>query len=236
MIWFGNVERLVVHPDAESLGFASETKRMRTALERVAEATPGLWGPELLDALVATGWVDRTTAESLLPQFRHFDPDRHFAEHMRRLSFRGTSATEEFRAGVRCVINEIAGNASVDRVGPEHCVRFAPSTFEGIVLAHPEVSFTITGRTREAITAAVEEAPDAIVVVARNFDPITAVQLRSLLDRTGVPGTLVTVNMLLGLRATALRYQPKPEQVVHLLSRGGMLRSADIARLGDRAA
>jgi hypothetical protein len=236
MIWFGNVDRLVAHPDAESLSFASEARRMQTALERVAEQSPGLWGPALLDALAATGWVDRATAERLFPQFRHFDSDRHFAAHMRRLSFRGPSAIDEFRAGVCCVIGEIAGNATIDRIGPEHCVRFAPESFEGVVLAHPEVNFTITGRSRDAISAAVEEAPDVIVVVARNFDTTTSVHLRSLLERTGVPGTLVTVNQLRGIRATALRYQPTPGRIVDLLARGGILRSADIARLADLAA
>lgn len=236
MIWFGHVERLVVNPSSESLGLASETKRMQTALERVAETSPGLWGASLLDALAATGWVDRVTAERLLPQFRHFDADRHFSEHMRRLSFRGTTAVDEFRTGIHCVISEIVGDATIDQVGPERCVRFAPSPFEGLVLAHPEVSFTIGGRTRDAIMAATEEMPDAIVVVARNFDANAADHLRSLLDRTGVPGTLITLNLLLGIRAITLRYQPKPERVVSLLSRGGILRSTDVAQLGDRAA
>ncbi len=236
MIWFGNLNRLVVHPPPELIGFDGETARMRIALERVAESTPGLWGGALLDALAATGWVDRATAERLLPCFRSFDADAHFAEYMRRLSFRGRSAVEEFRAGVRFVVSEITGSATVDQVGPEECVRFGTGPFEGIVLAQPEVSFTIAGRTREAVAAAVEEMPDALVVVARNFDGGAAEQLRSALDRTGVPGTLVTVNQLLGIRATALRYQPRIERVVDLLATGGTMRSADIARLGDRAA
>ncbi len=236
MIWFGKIERLVTQPPAEGLGFACEAKRMQTALERVAETTPGLWGPPLLDALAATGWVDRPTAERLLPLFRHFDADRHFSEHLRRLSFRGASAADEFRAGVRHVIDEITGSATIDQVGPERCVRFAPVPFEGVVLAHPQVSFSIAGRTRDAIVAAIEEMPDAIVVVARNFDSAATEQLHSLLHRTGVPGTLVTVNLLLGIRATSIRYQPDLGRVIDLLSRGGALRSADIARLADRAA
>lgn len=236
MIWFGSVSRLVVRPPPELVGFDGEAARMRMALERVAESTPGLWGGALLDALAATGWVDRGTAERLLPCFRNFDADAHFAEYMRRLSFRGRSAVDEFRAGVRFVLGEITGSATVDQVGPEGCVRFGMGSFEGIVLAQPEVSFTIAGRTREAVAAAVEEMPDALVVVARNFDGGAAEQLRSVLDRTGVPGTLVTVNQLLGIRATALRYQPRIERVVDLLAIGGTMRSADIARLGERAA
>ena len=55
-----------------------------------------------------------------------------------------------------------------------------------------------------------------------------------MLSRTGVPGTLVTVNLLLGIRATALRYQPSAERVVDLLSLGRPLRTQDVASLGDR--
>jgi hypothetical protein len=236
MIWFGKLNRIVVRPPTCGLGFDSESARMQTALERVAESSPGLWGSALVDALVHTGWVDRPTAERLLPHFPHFDADRHFAEYLRRLSFRGPTAADEFRTGVRCVVEEITGNGMIDRVGPEPCVRFSTDAFEGVVLAQPQVGFTITGRTREAIAAAVEEMPDVVVVVARNFDQGTAQQLAAILHRTGVPGTLITINLLLGIRATALRYQPCLDRVVRLLSTGRMLRSADVARLGDRAA
>ncbi len=236
MIWFGNLERFVASPLPESLAIASETARMQMALERVAESAPSLYGRPLVDALASTGFVDRATAERLLPTFRHFDPDRHFGEYMRRLSFRGRSAAEEFRSGVRCVIEEITGDGMLDRVGPEPCVRFSCGQYEGIVLAQPEVAFTIGGRTRDAVLAAVEEMPDVVVIVARNFEPTAPLQLSSLLNRTGIPGTLVTVNLLLGLRATALRYQPGPRRVVELLATGGTLRSADVARLGDRVA
>ena len=51
-----------------------------------------------------------------------------------------------------------------------------------------------------------------------------------------MPGTLVTVNLLLGIRAISLRYQPSPTRVIALLGYGRPLRSADIARLGDRVA
>ncbi len=236
MIWFGKLNRIVVRPPVGELGFDGETARMQAALERVAETTPGLWGPALVDALAATGWVDRSTAERLLPQFPHFDSDRHFAEYLRRLSFRGKSAADEFRTGVRCIVEEITGSGILARVGPEPCVRFSADTFEGVVLAQPEVAFTIAGRTRDAIIAAVEEMPDAVVVIARNFDHGTAQQLGAILHRTGVPGTLITINLLLGIRATALRYQPRIDRIVNLLSIGRTLRSADVARLGDRAA
>lgn len=207
---------------------------MQLALERVAEATPGIDGRALVDALVTTGFVDRTTAERLLPTFTHFDPDRHFADYLRRLSFRGRSAADEFRSGIRCVIEEITGSGTLNRVGPEPCIRFAAAGYEGIVLAQPEVGFSIAGRTRDALLAAIEEMPDVVVVIARNFDRSTAEQLGSILYRTEVPGTLVTVNLLLGIRATALRYQPRLERIVDVLSTGGALRSMDIARLGDR--
>lgn len=234
MIWFGNIDRFTAAPLPSALGLPSETTRMQLALERVAERTPGIGGKELVDALVTTGFVDRSTAERLLPTFTHFDPDRHFAEYLRRLSFRGRSAEEEFRSGIRCVIEEITGSATLNRIGPEPCIRFAADTYEGIVLARPEVGFTIGGRTRDALAAAIDEMPDVVVVVARNFERSAAVQLASILSRTGVPGTLVTVNLLLGIRATALRYQPRLDRVVDVLATGGALRSVDVARLGDR--
>jgi hypothetical protein len=178
--------------------------------------------------------VDQRTAQRLLPTFVHFDPDRHFSEYLRSLSFRGRSAAQEFREGVRCIVEELTGDATVAEVGPEQAVRFRTGDREGVVLAHPEVSFTIGGATRDALAAAVEEMPDVLVVVARNFDRGTADQLSGILTRTGVPGTLVTVNLLLGLRAMKLRYQPAEDRVVQLLGAGRPLRSCDIARLGER--
>ncbi len=236
MIWFGNLERFVVAPLPEGLATASETVRMQLALERVAEASPGLGGRALVEALAGTGFVDRATAEKLLPTFRHFDADRHFGDYLRRLSFRGRSAADEFRSGVRCVVEEITGDGMLDYVGPEPCVRFTVDAFQGVVLAQPEVSFSIGGRTRDALTSAIEEMPDVLVIVARNFERTAAAQLTSMLRRTGVPGTLLTVNLLLGLRATTLRYQPELPRIVQVLATGGALRSADIARLGDRVA
>jgi hypothetical protein len=234
MIWFGNLNKLFVSPPPEHLRLAAETTRMQFALERVAEVAPGLYGEPLLEALAATGWVDRVTAERLLPSFRHFDADRHFADYLRRLSFRGRSASEQFRSGVRCVVEEITGTGWLGRIGDEPCVRFALHDQQGLVVALPEVGLTISGRIRENLTAAVEEMPDVLVVVARNFDRAAPDQLRDLLHRTGIPGTLVTINLLLGIRATTLRYQPRPDRVVRVLATGGALRSADVAQLGDR--
>lgn len=236
MIWFGNLNRILpeTDPAPEAFGPMPERDRMRHALEWAAERAPQLSGALLLDALAHSGWVDRTTAERLLPEFRHFDPDRHFSEHMRRLSFRGRAAAEEFRRGVCCIMAELTGNGQVGELGTESCVRFRAGEQEGVVLAHPEVGFTISGSTRAAVEAAIAEMPDALVVVARNFEKSAADQLSALLHRTGVPGTLVTVNLLLGIRAVTLRYQPAPQRVVELLGMGRPLRSADVARLGDR--
>ena len=52
------------------------------------------------------------------------------------------------------------------------------------------------------------------------------------------PGLLasVTVNLLLGIRATALKYQPPRERVVDLLSVGRPIRTQDVAILGERMA
>lgn len=234
MIWFGKLENLIVSDVPESFGFLSESVRMRRALERVAEVPPQLSGSALIDALEATGWVDRPTAERLLPTFIHFDPDRHFGEYMRRLSFRGRPAADEFRRGVRHVVEELVGSGKEGEVGPEKGIRFECGTYEGLVLAYPEVSFGIAGPTRSAIEAAVEEMPDALVLVAKNFDPHAADQLSTLLSKTGVPGTLMTVNLLLGIRAITLRYQPSLDRLVSVLATGRPLRSADIAKLGDR--
>lgn len=234
MIWFGNLSHVLTTPAPDAFGPRPEHERMRHALERVAEQAPQLAGGALLDALAATGWVDRSTAQRLLPEFGHFDPDRHFSDYLRRLSFRGRLAGGDFREGVRQVVEDLVGDGSVEEVGPEPGVRFRSGDYEGIVLAYPEVSFTIGGPTRQAIDAAIEEMPDAVVVVARNFDPHAADQLSGALAGSGVPGTLVTVNLLLGMRAISLRYQPSLDRLVRVLGTGRPLRSADIACLGDR--
>lgn len=234
MIWFGNLNRILTTPSPDAFGPLSEYERMRHALERTAEAGPHLEGPALLDALASTGWVDRPTAQRLLPLFAHFDPDRHFADYLRRLSFRGRLAADEFRAGIRQVAQEVAGTGDVGEVGPEQCIRFRNGELQGMALAYPEVQFSIAGPTRDAVAAALEEMPDALVVVARNFDPHAGQQLAGMLAGSGVPGTLVTVNLLLGIRAVSLRYRPTPDRVFEVLSAGRPLRSADVARLGDR--
>lgn len=234
MIWFGNLTPILGTRIPEGFGLLSETARMQHALERAAERAPQLSGAALLDALEATGWVDRATAARLLPGFSHFDPDRHFADYLRRLSFRGRSVADEFRLGVRHVMEEVIGEGTIEEIGPEPGVRFRRGDYEGVLLAYPEVSFAIGGRTREAIDAAVAEMPDTLLVVARNFDPHASAQLSGLLAGTGVRGTLLTLNLLLGIRAIALRYQPSLERVAGVLGAGRPLRSADIACLGDR--
>lgn len=207
---------------------------MLHALRTVAEHAPQLSGGDLVSALEATGWVDGDTARRLLPAFVHFDPDRHFADYVRSLSFRGRGAQADFRAGVRSIFDDLIGGATIDERGAEPLIRFASGELQGVALAHPEVSFTINGSTRDAVLAAAEEMPDTIVIVARNFEKGAAAHLSGLLADTEVPGTLVTVNLLLGIRAIALRYQPGVERVVRLLSAGRPIRSTDIATLGER--
>lgn len=236
MIWFGNLNRILPQAGADGVGPAPEHERMRRALEWVAERAPALSGAPLLDALAHTGWVDRDTALRLLPHFRHFDPDRHFSEYLRRLSFRGQIAATEFRAGLAAVVEELFGEARLDESGPEPAIRFRAGEREGMVLAHPEVGFTIAGNTRRAVEMAVEEMPDLLVVVAKNFERGAADQLHTLLHRTEVPGTLVTLNLLIGIRAITLKYQPSRDRVLDLLAAGRPLRSQDVALLGERAA
>jgi hypothetical protein len=236
MIWFGNLNRILPSPAPEAFGPRPEDERMLRALEWVAERNPQLDGKPLIEALATSGWVDHSTAARLLPAFRHFDPERHFSDHLRRLSFRGRSAAHEFRSGIRCIMADITGSAALDDGAPEPAVRFRSGEKEGVVLAYPEVAFNISGATRDAVQALMDEMPDALVIVARNFDKAAADQLSELLYRSEIPGTLVTVNLLLGVRAITLRYQPGPARVVALLAAGRPLRSADVARLGDRIA
>lgn len=207
---------------------------MEQALHAVAAVAPQLSGAALADALAATGWVDRETAARLLPCYRHFDADRFFADNLRRISFRGPGLAGEFRTGVRRAFADLVGGAELGQVGAEPCVRFRDGEREGVVLAYPEVHFTLGGDARKAVAAAAEELPDALVLVARNFGAAAEEQLRGMLWGSEVPGTLLTVNLLLGMRATALRYQPAPARVVELLGAGRSLRSPDVARLGER--
>lgn len=234
MIWFGNLNRILPSPAPDAFGPRPEYDRMQRALEWVAERSPQLGGGPLIDALAESGWVDRNTAARLLPAFRHFDPDRHFGDHLRRLSFRGRSAAPEFRAGIRCIVEEITGHGSIDEDFAEPTIRFKRGEKEGVVLAYPEVGFTVSGGTRELVESLMEEMPDAVVIVARNFDRGAAEQLSGMLHRSEIPGTLVTVNLLLGIRAMAIRYQPGPDRVIDLLGAGRPLCSVDVARLGDR--
>ena len=235
MIWFGNLP--LPAPRALPRGDAGETPhvRMARALRAVAAREPHLSGRALLDAIEATGGVDRETAERLLPWFRHFDADRCFTENVRRLALKGVAAADEFRGVVRYVVEDLTGSGEVAEVGPEPAIRFRGGEREGIVLAYPQVGFSLGGEARRAVEAAVEEMPDALVIVARNFTESAAEQLAGMLAGTEVPGTLLTVNLLLGLRAVKLRYGPSPERVIDTLGAGRPLRSVDVALLGNRA-
>ena len=234
MIWFGRPLSEVLYTPPAGMALGDESVRMEHALRWVAARDPHLEGTDLLDALAATGWVDRGTAARLLPCFRHFDADRCFADALRGLSFRGPTAAGEFRQRIGRVMEDIAGGAALGTVGPEECVRFGAGERQGVVLAYPQVGFSLGGPAAQAVAAAVDEMPDALVIVARNFQEGTAGQLGSLLSGTEVPGTLVTVNLLLGIRATTLRYQPGSDRVIRLLGAGRPLRSRDVAVLGDR--
>jgi hypothetical protein len=236
MIWFGKgVRERLFYPAPRPTREGDEVHRMELALRAVAERSPHLSGTDLAEALAHTGLVDRETALRLLPLFPHFDADRIFSDALRALSFRGPAAAEEFRARmVRVFADLTGGEATLGEAGPEPVVRFRHGGREGIVLAHPQVAFTLGGKTLETLRAAVDEMPDALVVVARNFQDGTRDQLRALLDRTEVPGTMVTVNLLLGMRAAALRFQPSPERVLDLLGAGRPLRTQDVAVLAER--
>jgi hypothetical protein len=235
MIWFGKLSRIFEAPVGFTLApGGDDATRMEQALRWVAARAPQLEGAALLDALAGTGWVDRATAARLLPAFRGFDADRVFAESLRSLSLRGDTAADEFRARVGRVVEDLTGDARLDALGPEQAIRFCHGERQGVVLAYPQVSFTLGGSAMKAVTAAIEELPDTLVIVARNFAEGAEAQLRSVLDRSELPGTLVTVNLLLGMRAIALKYQPSPDRVIDLLGAGGALRSRDIAALGDR--
>lgn len=234
MIWFGNLAHALRIPIPALAG--GEGDRMERALRHVAAHAPHLEGDALVEALADTGLVDRATARRLLPCYRHFDADRWFAEQLRSLSLKGPLVAEEFRGRIGRVVEDLTGNARIEEVGPEPAVRFTLRDREGIVLSYPTVQFGIGGPAAKAVEAAVEEMPDALVIVARNFQDSTAAQLSSMLSRTGVPGTLVTVNLLLGIRATRLKYQPPADRVVDLLSVGRPIRTQDVATLGERLA
>lgn len=234
MIWFGRLPGFPLPPRSHGRGILSDRARMQQALEWVAARAPHLSGAALVEALAFTGWVDQATAQRLLPEFRHFDADRFFAEKLRSISFRGSSAAPEFRLRVARVVEELAGTAALGELGGEEAIRFRHEEREGVLLAYPEVAFSLGGNTGRAVAAAIEEMPDVLVLIARNFSDATPAQLAGMLSGTGIPGTLVTVNLLLGMRAVALRYQPPTTRVLQLLGTGRPLRSADVATLGNR--
>jgi hypothetical protein len=235
MIWFGKpFSEVLFTPPAGVAPVGDESARMEHALRWVAARDPHLEGGALVEALASTGWVDHATAARLLPCFRHFDRDRYFSEALRSLSFRGPTAAGEFRQRIGRVMEDLTGAAVLGTVGAEDCVRFGAEDRQGLVLAYPQVQFSLGGESAKAVAAAAEEMPDALVIVARNFQEGTAGQLKSMLQGTEVPGTLVTVNLLLGIRATTLRYQPSADRVIQLLGSGRPLRSRDVALLGDR--
>lgn len=234
MIWFGSVSENSSLEVPAGTTPGTEAIRMERALRVVAASAPHLTGAALTDALTATGWVDRETVARMLPCFRHFDADRFFAENLRSISFRGEEVAPQFRAGIRRAVADLVGGAEAAQVGVAPCIRFRDGEREGIVLAYPEVHFSLGGNARDAVAAAAEEMPDALVVIARNFGAATEEQLRGMLWGSEVPGTLLTVNLLLGMRATVLRYQPRAERVMELLGAGRALRSVDVARLGNR--
>lgn len=234
MIWFGNLAHALRIPVPALAGGGDEGQRMEAALRAVAAHAPHLEGDALLDALADTGLVERRAAARLLPCYRHFDADRWFADSLRSLSLKGPLVADEFRGRVGRVVEDLTGDARVGAVGEEGAVRFTRGAREGIVLAYPAVQFSLGGPALKAVEAAVEEMPDALVIVARNFQDQAGAQLAGVLARSGVPGTLVTVNLLLGMRAMALKYQPSPDHVVDLLSIGRPIRTQDVARLADR--
>ncbi|CAN5335095.1 hypothetical protein BH23GEM4_BH23GEM4_16740 [soil metagenome] len=207
---------------------------MERALREVASREPHLRGRALAEALSATGWVDLETALRLLPCYRNFDPDRYFAEHLRSISFRGETVAADFRAGVRRALHDLLGGADSGELGSQACLRFGAGEREGVVLAYPQVNFALGPEVSAAAAAALDELPEAFVLVARNFRDTTAAQLSGILARSDVSGTLLTVNLLLGMRAVVLRYRPEPARVFDLLAAGRPIRSADVARLGDR--
>lgn len=233
MIWFGPAIRNRVAPSLR-VPEGEESTRMERALRTVATYAPHLTGDALVEALAQTGWVDGAMARRLLPAFSRFDADRHFAESLRRLSFRGEAAGEVFQVAIHRAVSDLFGAAEAGRLGEEAAVRFRAGDREGVLLAYPEVSFTPGRGIRAALPQVMEEMPDTVVVVARNFRQGAAEQLASLLGRE-IPATLLSLNLLLGVRAITLRYQPSPERVMDLLGSGGLLRSSDIAVLGNRS-
>lgn len=235
MIWFGpragsfappTSSRAV--PDRAPLAASA---RMYRALTDVATHSPQLTGRGLVVALAETGWVDILEAERMLPCFPKWDADRCFAEGLRRLSFRGIAVADEFRGRVARAVQDILGD--VELRDDDGVLRFSVGSHEGVVLAHAEVDWTPGGESRTALARLAAEMPDSVAVVARSFRSSAAAEVSGLLGRE-VPGTLISVNQLLGMRAAALKLQPPRERFLELLAVGRTLRSADLAPLGER--
>ena len=190
MIWFGNLNRILPQPDPAAFGPLPERARMLRALKWVAERAPHLTGSSLLDALAGTGWVDRGHRAS--------DSCRSSATSTPTATSPIPSAGSPFAAdppprssaaASGCVMEEVTGDGDDGRGG----------TGAGDPLPHrgsargsssptPRCPSPSRAGRATAVEAAVEEMPDVLVVVARNFERSTAAQLAAVLERTEVPG------------------------------------------------
>jgi len=165
----------------------------------------------------------------------NFDPDRHFAESLRRLSFRGELAVDEFRRRIGQVMVDLTEDGEkVVLPGGAEAVRFRAGDRDGLVFAFPEVSYAVDAELRAAVPDVMEHFPHAVVLVARNFRAGAEASFRSLFRGQEIAPTLVTVNRLLGLRAVALRYGTPAELVMDMFCCGGSVSTRAVARLGDR--
>jgi DNA-directed RNA polymerase specialized sigma24 family protein len=118
-------------------------------------------------------------------------------------------------------------------------VRFGDGYREGVVLAYPQVQLTLGGAAVDAVKAAADEMPDALVIVARNFQDVTAGQLSSLLEGTELPVTLRTAVVLRDLQE--LSYQEIAEKlelpegtVKSRINRGRIELARQLKRLQDK--
>ena len=234
MIWFGHLTlQSAERPPVDRA--RPELARMEMALRWVAARAPELRGETLAAALVSAGWVDLEEARRLLPLFSRFDADRHFADELRRLSFRGMSVLDEFHGRIGRVLVDLAGRFALDEVAGERCLRFRDGEREGLVFAYPRVGLSLGPGLTAALRDAAETMPDSVVIVARSFRPDFEAQVRGLMHGTDVPCTLITVNRLLGVRAVALAYRPPRADVLGLFEQGGLVGSAAVAHLADRS-
>ena len=188
------------------------------AWELVAARQPDLDGEALLEALAATGWVDRRTAARIVPTLADFDPFTHFARSLRRLGWRGRRATPAFRRAVVTLFRGLPGAAVTEG-------RRWLEAYGMPVLAYAEVGWSPGRPPGEELTAAAA-AGLAVVVVATSFDDES-------LRRAPVPLTALTTNRLLGMAAVIRHYRPEPAAVRALLERGGWVTSSDVARLAE---